>query len=273
MKGWLAIDVDGTLTHEKYSIPEAVISFLRDLDKDGWKLIVVTGRSYPFAMPSVKKIDFPFILSTQNGSTAWHMPQKELIFERFIEKSAIKIMEKTALGYDLAFIVYGADYKCYWKRDDFYLDYVKKLMDLSMMTFDEVKDGFETIPMDLFPLAKFAGQKERVAKLKKELEKHNLFEMSLIEDPFYQDFHLLLITQKGVTKGSAISEIVKVHDKKPVIAAGNDENDITMFERADLAIAMEDSPAHVLKGADIIAPSAKKNGIIQGLKSAIACLN
>lgn len=271
MKGWLALDVDGTLTHEKYSIPDPVIFFLRDLHFDGWKLVVLTGRSYPFAEPSIQKIDFPFILSTQNGSSAWFMPQKEIIFQKFLEKSSIKVMEECAKNLDLVFIVYSADRKSYGKENGSYEEYVKKSMQLSLQEHIQL-DDFEKIDMDLFPLAKFVGKSYDLLKLRDKLNKYDMFEMSMIKDPFCEDFYLLLITKKNVSKGSSILNIME-GQKGKIIAAGNDENDITMLQKADVAIAMEDAPQHVLKYAHIIARSAKENGIIEGLKKAINLLN
>ena len=54
-----------------------------------------------------------------------------------------------------------------------------------------------------------------------------------------------------------------------LIAAGNDENDISMLKLANVRIVMEDAPKHVLKHADIKAKSASKNGIIAALEKAI----
>ncbi len=55
-----------------------------------------------------------------------------------------------------------------------------------------------------------------------------------------------------------------------VIAAGNDENDISMYDIANIKIAMEDSFSRdLLKKADIISKSAKSHGIIDALKRAM----
>jgi hydroxymethylpyrimidine pyrophosphatase-like HAD family hydrolase len=54
-----------------------------------------------------------------------------------------------------------------------------------------------------------------------------------------------------------------------VIAAGDDNNDVSMFLAADICIAMASAPEHLRNAADIIAPKASEMGIIQGLQQAI----
>ena len=77
-----------------------------------------------------------------------------------------------------------------------------------------------------------------------------------------------MITESNISKGSAISRILG--DKKRfLIAAGNDVNDISMFDMADVKIAMGDSREDVLEKADIIAPPAEEHGIISGLSQAL----
>ena len=55
----------------------------------------------------------------------------------------------------------------------------------------------------------------------------------------------------------------------PVIAAGNDHNDLSLLQAATIKIAMEDAPIPLTSIADIIAPLASKAGLIDGLEQAL----
>jgi HAD superfamily hydrolase (TIGR01484 family) len=267
-KGWLALDIDGTLTERAYEIPPNIISYLKKRYFEGWNLIILTGRSLPFALSTVANIDFPFILSTQNGATAWQMPKKEMIFELFFEKDAFKKIDEE-VNKQLALIIYGDDGKIYCKKNGKYEDYFNNLSTLS----NQLKMVFEDFEKDLLPLRapliKIVGREKEVVKAGLDLEKKELGEAPIIKDPFHKDFHLLLLTKKGVSKGLCIKKIVSLYGGGRVIAAGNDNNDLSMFNHADIKIAIKGSPEALLAKADIIAPPCETFGIIEGIDRAM----
>lgn len=270
-KGWFALDIDGTLTHGAYSIPKIVISYLKNKYEEGWKILILTGRSFPFASLSVKEIDFPYVLSTQNGSAAWSMPEQKILFENFFKKEEFYEIEEMINLFDLAFMVYGSDFRCYYKRNnkhEFYIDLIAKLNNQEKIPFDKLSDINQ---LTTFPIAKMAGNFEETENLLLTLLSKALCESSLIKDPFNEGVYLLLLTKKGVSKGSCIDRVLSIHGESNslVIAAGNDHNDLSMFNSADIKIAMKGCPKELSERADIIAPLCEDFGIIQGLDEAI----
>lgn len=268
-KGWFALDIDGTLTSGAYTIPQKVISYLKNKHLEGWEIIVLTGRSYPFALPSVSNLDFPYILSTQNGSSARHMPSKDLIFENFFEKHFFIQIENETKESQLALIGYGEDYRCYCRNNDKYNSYIDAIVALGSqerVSFTHL-DKLE-VP-ERFSLIKLAGPLVHIKNFKEKLHKIFECEAVTIKDPFHEKFSMLLMTKKGVSKGSCVERIKSLNGGGIVIAAGNDHNDLSMFKSADISIAMEDSPEEVLQTADVIAPSPENHGIIEGLDVAV----
>ena len=271
MRGLFGLDIDGTLTYKRDSIPKRVIKYLDKKHLDGWKIIFLTGRSYPFVIPVLSDITFPYILSTQNGSSAWHMPERKQIYKRFLDKDCFFQIDKKIKSDNIALIAYGIDHKLYWKKNEKFKIYVENLIqreEEKKIKALEINDEFF---LDSFFLIKCVGEKKDLEdlRIKIEEEKKN-FEISLIKEPFHENYYILLMTKAGVNKGFCISKIAKnINKKVPVIVAGNDDNDLTMFEVGDIKIAMEDAPPHVIEKADIVAPSAKDYGIIKALDEAI----
>ena len=111
---YLALDIDGTLTHDVNSIPKVVIDYLAGINH--FKIIILTGRSYPFVLPAIKKIDFSYVLSTQNGSSAWNMPKNEIIFKDYLARLDLIKVEKQVDTLNVALVSYGSDYNCYYKK-------------------------------------------------------------------------------------------------------------------------------------------------------------
>ena len=94
----------------------------------------------------------------------------------------------------------------------------------------------------------------------------------MIGDPCGEgvEYYVGQATHAKADKGHALRRYIdRVGGGVPVIAAGDDNNDIPMLETADVAIAMGTAAGPIRAIADLVAPSAKEYGIIAGLKAAI----
>ena len=102
------------------------------------------------------------------------------------------------------------------------------------------------------------------------LAKSNAFEVTHIRDPFDEAYRMLLVTAKGATKGLSLKKVLSAKGRGSlVIAAGDDENDQSLFDVADIKIAMPHAPKSLQDRADLIAPPTSENGIIQALKQVL----
>lgn len=274
MKGWLALDIDGTITQDKYSIPQAVIDYLREMSASGWKIALATGRAFVFAVPVVENLDFPFILLPQNGSLALDMPSREVLFKSYLSQEAIPMLEFIGEEMKTDFLIYSGFEnrdRCYYRpkrlsKEDF--DYVKEL---------EKREREIWIPVESFnidhpvPLVKFMGSLDVMQKVAKCLRATKLFQVSLIHDRFVSGYYILLVTDRKASKGLSLQKIISLQGKGSlVIAAGDDENDISLLKMADVKIAMPHAPESLRKIADFIAPPVNEQGIIQALKIVIS---
>ena len=70
----------------------------------------------------------------------------------------------------------------------------------------------------------------------------------------------LEILNKGVSKGKALDEIMKMHHirSKNIFAIGDAENDISLFQFANYSYVMEHASEYVKKQAKIIKPNVKE---------------
>lgn len=275
MKGWIALDIDGTITLDKYSVPDEVTAYLRARVQEGWNLALATGRPFAFASMAVAKFDFPFLFLPQNGSIAIEMPGKKILFKRYMQPQMLPSVEEAYQGVDSDFLIYAGFEKgdfCYWRPHRMSEEDMRYLHDLKIRQKEEwqsVKD-FKPSQFDPFPLIKCFGPAERMEKVAKRLIQSGHFQVSLIRDPFEESYKLILVTLKEVTKGHSLEEIFRLKGRgSRVIAAGDDENDISLLQVADVKIAMDHAPQNLLDKASLIAPPTKDLGIIHALKLAI----
>lgn len=275
-KGWIALDIDGTITAEKHRIPDNVVSYLRSLARDGWKIVLATGRSFSFATSTLSQFDFPFLLLPQNGSIALQMPERRVLFRRYLSSHVLPILDRAFEGTGTDYLVYAGYEKgdfCYWRPSRFSekdLAYLLALQSREKKNWQAV-DPFDPLILDQFPLIKCFGPPRQMKKIAEYLRQSSLFEVAQIRDPFNEAYCLLLITDRLATKGSGLKHAGELLGRgEIVIAAGDDENDLSLLQNADIKIAMPHAPDPLKVIADLIAPPVEEEGIIHALQIALS---
>lgn len=274
-KGWIALDIDGTITLDKYSVPQEVIDYLRFLQRDGWNIVLATGRPFSFAIRALSKFDFHFVLLAQNGSLALELPERKIVFKSYIPSKSLHFFDQAYIGHNTDYLVYAGydqgDF-CYWRPKRFSksdLKYISELKTRHSRSWEEV-EKFEDIPAEGFPLVECFGSPSVMADIGGKLQSFNAFEVAKIKDPFDKNYHLLLVTDLGASKGKSFLKLLEIRGRgNCVIAAGDDENDLSLLKTADIKIAMEHAPKSLHEIATIIAPPTKDNGIINAIKIAL----
>jgi hydroxymethylpyrimidine pyrophosphatase-like HAD family hydrolase len=189
MKGWIALDIDGTITRDKYSVPDSVVQFLRETAQNGWKIAFATGRAFVFAEPLLKCFDFPFIFIGQNGSIA--IEGQKIIFKRYMKPSVISDFEEAYSGLETDFIVYSGHEnrdRCYFrphrfsKEDRLYVEEIQKREKEPWIAVDQFPLDFD------IPLIKCFGRLDVMKKIGGRLLKKGHFQVSLIRDPFHSSY-------------------------------------------------------------------------------------
>ncbi len=272
-RGWIALDIDGTITLEKYSVPSEVTSYLKDLQSRGWQIVVATGRPFTFASMALSRFDFPYIFLAQNGSLAMQMPEKRILFRNYMSPDLIPLVEGAYEGMVGDFVVYAGYEKgdfCYWRPKRFSKEEHRYICDLQKRQSESWQTVEKFDQMDPFPLIKCFGAESKMGEIAAKLRAFGKFQVAKIRDPFEVGYFILLVTDLKASKGNALSQILHQHGRGAcVIAAGDDENDISLLNAADVKIAMSHAPQQLHQIASLIAPPTKELGIITALKIAI----
>ena len=131
-------------------------------------------------------------------------------------------------------------------------------------------DSFKDLDPGHFPLIKCFGNEPRMDELKKKLGKTGKFQLAKVRDPFEGGYFILLVTDIKASKGNALAQLLELKGRgKKVVAAGDDENDISLRQQADIKIVMDHAPPILHEVASFIAPPTKDHGIIHALNMAI----
>jgi Cof subfamily protein (haloacid dehalogenase superfamily) len=275
VKGIIALDVDGTLTTQAHEIDSKVIDILLQLSKEGWFFIFITGRPFQWSFLPLKALNFSYALAVQNGALLLEMPSCKILIRKYLTLEVLPEIEKISQECETDFVIYSGfenEDWCYYRSP--FLPSSLISYGLQRATFLGEKwqplQTFSDLPVRQFSSIKFFAKDERAFILSQKIEKELGLPAPPNRDPYNPDYFVIQATHPEATKGQILREFI--HEMKmtgPIIAAGDDHNDRSMLKVADLKIVMANAPADLLAMADIIAPPATQQGIIQGLKEAI----
>jgi hydroxymethylpyrimidine pyrophosphatase-like HAD family hydrolase len=276
-RGWIALDIDGTITAEQDVIPASVVSYLKTLTEEEWRIAIATGRSVTFASKPLQVFPFPFLLIAQNGSVAVEMPHREVCLKRYLPSATILALESHTTEAGLDYVIYNgfeAGDLCYWRPSRFSSQdraYLQSLQARQKESWHAVSD-YASVIQSGFPMAKCFGSKSAIDALASRLARAGLFHATSIRDPFHETYHILLISDRQASKGATLTHAIDQLGQKGdvVIAAGDDENDMSLLLAADRRIAMSHAPASLKAVAHLIDPDVREQGIIAALQKMVA---
>lgn len=274
-KGLIALDIDGTITHHLLEIPRNVVHYLNSLYEQGWVFIFITGRTFDFGYQILKNLQFDYYYAVQNGAILLQMPQKKILLKSYLNHALIPAMEKICANEPTDFVIYAGlelNNQCFYRKKHFsneLLQYLQARREAFNEDWTNL-NSFEDIPIKDFPSLKCFGDKEIALRIANNIEQLLNLHVPVIKDPFCNEYYVVQATHPAVSKGQVLKDLVKqLEFQGKIIAAGDDLNDLSMFDEADIKIAMENAPEELKSRADIIAPPASMTGIIDGLKKAL----
>jgi len=276
MSGLIALDIDGTLTCDHDTIPVEVLGFLDECVEQGFDLIFITGRSYPRTVPMIR-MKSPFYLAVQNGAQCFHVPSGERIFDRFLDASLLPQLASLCSEEPTGMVVFDPSFQedlCYFRQKDFsrdLFDYLQRRRAVFHEIWQEI-ESFDDVPIKRFPAAKYFGFLDSLERICGHMHRKGLkVDIPIIRDPFGEGYYVAQVTADGVNKGDALRRFAEHRQNGgPMIAAGDDYNDLSMIEQADVKVVMKTAPKEMLDMADVVAGTPQEMGIIEGLKKALA---
>jgi Cof subfamily protein (haloacid dehalogenase superfamily) len=253
----LAIDADGTLLNSRNEISEGAEAALREARKRGIRVCLVSGRAKISLMPVLDALhmDEPFVAS--GGA--------------YIEdQRSGEVIDHQCLAWeDAAAIVHFAravDASVFFEHPDRLYGELKPRHAHLMHGVDPATVVFldDLLGDNLKPPSKISviGEPERVAQAEQKIRMHNPTLHAV-----YPFTTCLDISRPGAGKGDAVRRLADYLSVplSQVVAIGDQDNDISMFREAGLAVAVGNAPPHVKAAADVVAPSNDEGGVAWAL--------
>lgn len=276
MKGIIALDIDGTITKSSHDLHPKVVELFNELIEKEYYLMFITGRTFAFAEPTFRSLKGTYYMGVQNGAALYEMPSGKELSRHYLPHTVLPKLEDFFRAIKRPLLIEsGKEEKdtCYYRPSDFTqeeMEYVNYRIELSRAQWKPV-DNFAKLHLKEFPVAKYFAEKEVAYGIAQELHDELGLNVVVIKDAFKPGSFLAHINRGDASKGRALREF---HDrlgkKLPIIAAGDDYNDMAMLMESDIKIVMGDAPDDLKKIADVVAKPADEQGIVEAIRGRIS---
>ena len=276
----IAIDMDGTLLNKMQMVSEENKAAIQQAQKEGIEVIIATGRSYEEARYALEKvgIECPAIcvngaaLFTQEGKVAASQPMPSALVKHaaeFLEEQGIYFEIYTSQG------IYSKNYET---------------------AIDALVDVMVTANQDIDPrqIRKYAEDRLRLGLVKSISDYAEVLEQSDLELykilSFSTDLHKLdqvasrlkenegvavtssgrenvEVTSEQAQKGIVLEKYVKEKEgsMQETMAIGDNYNDVSMFKRVGLSVAMGNAPIDIQRLCDEVTETNEEHGVAKAI--------
>lgn len=276
----IASDMDGTLLNEDQKISEENRKALEAVRDMGGQVIIATGRSFKEARLVLDEINFNCPIISMNGAAVYDQ-KGELITSQPISfeelDSAITFLEEAGLYFEL-YTNHGVFSKNPERAIDSLVDIVLSANpehdreDVRRRALARIEYGFLFETQDYHALIK-----------EEDMQVFKILVFSLYKDQLSQAaqglarFDGLTITSsgkgnieinhRGISKGNALEKLLSQYGipLEETIAIGDNLNDVSMFEKAGLSIAMGNARDDIKRICKDTTLSNKEDGVAHAI--------
>lgn len=268
MKKIIAMDIDGTLLNSKRILLEETKETLLKLQREGNTLLLASGRPYKGMVALAKELEMDQhhgLVVCYNGSQVRDVQTGEILYNKPLTLAEARGVLKHLENFDVIPMVADDEY---FLVKNVFGGILHEVNDANIIEYESRGNGFLLKEMKDLSQIDFEPNKILVAGEPSYLKAHYLelrapFEnelSSMFTAPVYYEF-----TPQNVDKGTALKAVYKDKKDGVVVAFGDAENDLSMFEFADISIAMGNATDEVKEKADHVTLSNDENGIAYAL--------
>ncbi|WP_029321975.1 Cof-type HAD-IIB family hydrolase [Butyrivibrio sp. AE3004] len=250
-------DLDGTLLTKEKKVTPATMDALIKFTEAGNHFAISSGRS----LDSVKSVQvennlfFPgSYLIAYNGSQIYDCDAKKDVYRTGVPFDLVPQIFSLAKEHGIHCHTYSDEYLISPAEDE-QLSYYRRVIHTPYIITDDICSALPDVPCKIIGIE--LHDRAKIDRFKAEVEKIAGDRLTLLySNPYY-----LEIFNSEAGKGSAVIRLAKhlgiPHEN--TIAAGDEENDISMIEAAGLGVAMLNAVDIVKAVADVITETDNDN--------------
>jgi Cof subfamily protein (haloacid dehalogenase superfamily) len=268
----VALDLDGTLLDEHGHVPAENLAALAAAARQGVHLVVVTGRSYPFALQAVEALPDPLTLIAYNGAVARVRGGGTLAVRHLAPDTARRVLEATRPWRASTLMQFDRDGagqtvfdRLSWEPPN-RRGYYERIRHL-VRAVDDLETALDEDPPVQVAFNGGTREMSEVVAAIGTVDAQHAMAVSVTSYP-RRDFTLVDVNAAGATKGPALADIARHLGvaRHEVFAIGDNHNDVDMLRWAGTAVVMGNAEPEVLAlGLPVTAPNSEA-GVAQALR-------
>lgn len=251
----VALDVDGTITSPSTDLSDYTQKIIIELVRRGVAVTLATGKQYEAIKTLLMRLALKSPQITADGAVIVDPIHGKVIYKKGVpRKYSISTIE-IAKNLDATVVVArdGKTFTCSYNKD---IEYMLSFGDPYPIFMDDLNLSLSRLPSHIMIITY------------NDIEKFHLVEQRLHEclkdnvtiaksSPFYIE-----VVNHSVSKGNGLKKVSNLMGikKDEIIAIGDGENDISMFEYAGFSVAMGNSSEKVKSKATDITDDCKNDG-------------
>ncbi|HEX7736535.1 MAG TPA: Cof-type HAD-IIB family hydrolase [Ktedonobacteraceae bacterium] len=258
----IAIDIDGTLLTSQNRIPSSIFPLLREAEKLGVGVTLVSGRPELTVAPLMRELGLTLPCVSSGGAQITDITTGESVASFNLEAEVVRQLAELGRGFGVRLMT--MERNClYFEGKLEELQLVHETVDIHLSSGERIRTRIE--PVEDVVLASpnplkltLSDQYERLLPVEEKLRELNLPIYSTFSSSIY-----LESTHMQANKGTALQFLAQ-HLSVPmerVLAIGDSPNDISMLKVAGMAVAMGNARDAVREVAHQVAPTNDEEGV------------
>ena len=257
----LFVDLDDTLLNTDKTVSGENIKAIEKMTKAGNALVLCTGRPWPSVYKLAKQYGFlgkNYYIASYNGALITDTADMSQLYHAGIDRKSVRLIFDEADRYGLPVQTYDNEHILVEKRTPF-IDWYCSRIKMPYLVVEDVCSYLQTDPYKCV-----VGNIEDDGRLR-EFQKYISPKLPEAVLNLFSNPHLLEFGSKKATKGIAIEQLCSYLglDIADSIAAGDEENDISMLETAGIGVAMINGRDSVKAAADRVTKNDNDHGGIR----------
>lgn len=260
-------DLDGTLLDDNSKISGKTASMLNEAIGKGALFSIATARTPATVSKIMKPVDMNIPAVVMTGAALWNTRTMQYSHvQHMSSETAMKVVEayrrhnSAAFLYTLPperdaalgtrkFLIYH-----FGRMNEFERAFMTERLTNPFKRFEVEENGESLLPARIEHTVLFFGiqTSEKAEKVKRELDAIPEINPMFYHDWFGDEIAEIEAFPKGATKAKAVKRLAEEVGADRIVVFGDNRNDISMMESADLSVAVANAREEVKDFADIV---------------------
>lgn len=259
------VDIDGTLSNSKKQISEETKNAIKKATRKGLIVVLCSGRCNEYVCKYSKLANASKFVISCNGAQIFDYKNNTSIYQKKLDFFEIKKIWDYCNENSICCILnsnnkrYCNSFEFYGQEDKIYLNNISNIKNQNIYQIVSGSNTFDSI----YNLEKYINTNTN----SKIVNASNCY----INKNINENHYFLDITNKNVSKGNAIKELLSFLNlkKEDAIGFGDHINDFDLFKEVGFKIAMSNAMQQLKDKADYITISNDDNGVAYFLNNYI----